>query len=134
MCSEIKLINFNPSSCINFNLSTYRPYSHKKENSLLRHSYCGNILHSGVYTCFCYPACSRPDQGCQVLVTEKCQTLFLKRNNFGFYYVSFYRFEKGQLLNKFSKISRPTDLTKAKFVIFGVEKPSLTILDQSPKL
>ena len=33
-------------------------------------------------------------QGCQVLVTEKGQTLFYERKNLGFYYINFYRLNK----------------------------------------
>ena len=28
-----------------------------------------------------------PIQGCQALVTEKCETLFQERKNFGYYYI-----------------------------------------------
>ena len=46
-------------------------------------------------------------------VAEKCQTLFKERENFGFYYINFYRLKKGKL-NKFSEfnISKLTNLKK----------------------
>ena len=49
-------------------------------------------------------------QGCQVLVAEKSQTLFLRMDQFWILlYINFYRLKKSQLLNKFLKMSRPTD-------------------------
>ena len=55
------------------------------------------------------------DLGCQVIVAEKCQTLFKERKNFGFYYINFNRLKKrGQLLN----ISKPTNFLKRPNLLF----------------
>ena len=46
-----------------------------------------------------------------------------RKENFGFYYRNFYRlFKKGQLLNKFFKIWKLTNLKKGQICLFGLEK------------
>ena len=45
----------------------------------------------------------------------------LGNKNFGFYYINLYRLKKGQLLNKFSNILRPTILKKDQ-IFFGPQK------------
>ena len=49
--------------------------------------------------------------------------------------MNFCRLKKGQILNKSSKISRPTAEKKAKLVIFGLEKANanLATLAQTSK-
>ena len=60
-----------------------------------------------------------------MLVTEKCQTLFWNSKNFRFYYIKWFRLRKSKLLNKFSKISRPTDLKKGpKLSFLALKKPT----------
>ena len=50
----------------------------------------------------------------------KCQTLLLIKENFGFYYINFYRlYKKPNMLNKLSKISRPT---KGQICFLGLVK------------
>ena len=62
------------------------------------------------------------NQGCQVIVTEKCQTPFHEMKNFEFHYRNFHRLIIGQLLYKFSKISKPINLKKRPNLFFGLEK------------
>ena len=70
--------------------------------------------------------------GCQVLVVEKCQTLFLKKKYFGFYYIKLYRLKKGQLyLFNYKKFRGQPIKKMAKIVIFGLEKANLATLTKN---
>ena len=79
--------------------------------------------HTYIYRSLSLRASKGGGQGCHV--AEKYAKLcFIGRRNFGFYCLNFYRIKKGQLLNKFSKISRTTNLKKNKF-FGGFEKAKL---------
>ena len=56
------------------------------------------------------------------LELKNAELCFKKGKYFLFYHINFYRRKKGQLLNKFSKISRPTNLKRGQICFFGLEK------------
>ena len=60
--------------------------------------------------------------GCQVLVTEKCQTLYI----LDFTVETFIDLKKGRLLINFSNILRPTDLKKKGQILFLSSKKGQT--------
>ena len=49
----------------------------------------------------------------------------LRKEKFAFYYINFYRLNKGQLINKLSKISRPTNLKRRPNLLFWPRKGNL---------
>ena len=57
------------------------------------------------------------DQGCQVLETEKCQTLFLNNKKIGFHYLEFYRLKTRATIYSLKFWGQPI-LKKAKFVFW----------------
>ena len=75
-------------------------------------------------------------QSCQVHGAGKMLNSVLKKENlesYNIYNIYFYRLKKGQILNKFSKISKSTKLKKAKFGLFlALKRPNLATLFFSP--